>query len=404
MPDSSHLASYARLLRLTPVQEVQEIAPDIAPQIQASLPTPLPKRGIVSFLILAVLPTCVAMGYFWLVAAPRYESEARFILRSTSQTLAAPQVNSLVQSIGISRANDDGYVVREFLESRDALDILEKRADLRKAISRGGSDLFWRFPGLFASESNEGLYKYFKRIVSASFDSTTGVSTLRVQAFAPEEAYRLSSTLIEAAEELVNRLNNRARRDAVGNAESEADRLRQRALSAQSAITAFREREQLVDPAQLTLAVVEAIGKLGLEAANLSVQINELSSGSANAPQIAPLRGRRAAIEAQIVAERQRLAGDAKSIAPRIAEYERLMLERGFAEKALFSAMAAVEMARHEAARQQIYLERVAASSRPDYPAYPWRTVWCLVTMLIGFVVWRIWRILSADALEHVEQ
>ena len=90
------------------------------------------------------------------------------------------------------------------------------------------------------------------------------------------------------------------------------------------------------------------------------MQINELEKNSPKAPQITPLRTRRAALEAQIATERRRLAGDAQSIAPRIAEYERLMLEREFAEKALMSAMTAVEMARVEALRQQVYLERVA--------------------------------------------
>ena len=95
--------------------------------------------------------------------------------------------------------------------------------------------------------------------------------------------------------------------------------------------------------------------------------------------------------------------GDAQAIAPRIVEYERLMLEREFAEKALISAMAAVETARVEAMRQQVYLERVANPSQPDYPAYPWRVVWTLVVAVAGYMTWRMWRILSSDALRHLE-
>lgn len=409
MPDSSELATYARLLRLTPVRGASEVDASAAIQIPDTtspvvLREPVVSRGwVTSFLVCVIAPTYLVAAYFWFLAIPRYESEARFILKTTSQTIALPQASNIVQSIGISRTNDDSYIVREFLESRDALESLTQRSDFRQIVDRGERDPFWRFPSWFTRDTNEGLYKYFRRIVSANFDSTTGVSVLRTQAFTAQDAQRLSMTLIEAAESLVNRLNKRARQDAISNAEAEADRQRERALAAQSAITSFRERERLIDPAQQTLAVLETIGKLGLEAANLSVQINEISSTSAKAPQLAPLRTRRAAIETQIAVERQKLAGDARSIAPRIAEYERLMLEREFAEKALFAAMAAVEMTRHDASRKQIYLERITTPSQPDYPTYPWRIVWTLTAAVIGYAIWRIWRILSMDALQHLQ-
>ena len=156
-----------------------------------------------------------------------------------------------------------------------------------------------------------------------------------------------------------------------------------------------------MDPSHATLAVLETIAKLSEDAAQVSVQLNELDKASPNAPQLAALRMRRAALESQIAIERHRLAGDAQSIAPRIAEYERLMLEREFAERALLAAMSAVEMARVEALRQQVYLERVAAPGRPDYPAYPWKIIWSFSVMAAGYMIWRIWRILTADARRH---
>ena len=174
-------------------------------------------------------------------------------------------------------------------------------------------------------------------------------------------------------------------------------------FAAQAAVTAFREREQLIDPSQVTLAVFEGIARLSTEASQTSVQINELLKSSPEGPQIASLRARRAAIETQIATERLRLAGDAQSIAPRIAEYERLMLEHEFAERALMSAMTAVETARVEAQRHQVYLERVAEPSLPDYPAYPWRVIWFLAVLAGGYMTFRIWRIIAADALQHLE-
>lgn len=413
MPDASQFATYARLLRLTPVEGVQ-VAPSPLPE---ELAEATPKRasrwherGLISLLVLVVLPTVLAGGYFAFLAADRYQSEVRFVLRMPGRTLANAalgnmQSNGMAAMTGVTRSGDDGHVVQQFLESRDALVWADQRAGLKAAYASPAArlDIFWRFPNPFEPKGEEGLFWHFQRMVSADFDSTTGVNILKVQAFTSADAHRIASSVLDAAEALVNRLNERARQDAIALADAEVDRMRQRAVAAQAALTSFREHERLIDPGQATLAVLETIGKLAQEAALVSVQISELSKSSPNGPQIAPLRTRRAALEAQIALERLRLAGDAQAIAPRIVEYERLMLEREFAEKALVSAMTAVETARVEAIRQQVYLERITNPSQPDYPAYPWRVVWTLVVAVAGYMMWRLWRILSADALRHAE-
>lgn len=408
MPDTTQLATYARLLRLTPVDDLglklASPPPDEVKQQDIHRSKRRWRHSIWSLLLLVVIPTSLAAGYFWLFAADRYLSEARFVLRTPGRSIPSASAANLLQSVGISRSNDDGYVVLEFLESRDAMKWLEARTSLREAYAEPKWDFVWRFPNPFMSNSDEGLYKQYRRMVSANFDSATGVNVLKVQAFTPKDAMNQVRILLDAAEGLVNRLNERARRDAIGVAEAEASRMRDRTVAAQSALTTFREREQLLDPSQATLAVLETIAKLANETAQVSVQINELEKSTPNGPQISPLKQRRAALEAQIATERQRLAGSSKSIAPRIVEYERLMLEREFAEKALMAALSSVELARIEALRQQVYLERVAAPSEPDYPTYPWRMVWCAVTGVLGYMAWRIWRILSRDALQHNQQ
>lgn len=416
MPDAAQFTTYAKLLRLTPVDNASLSAPALAPESAARETVPQARRrspGVLSFALLVALPTLLATLYFGLLAADRYQSEARFVLRMPGRSLANAAMGLAVQnnsggmagSMGVARSADDGYLVQEFLESRDAMAWAETHAALRAAYDAvpARHDLLWRFPNPFEPRGEEGLFRHFQRMVSSSFDSTTGVNTLKVQAFSPGEAQLIAESLLGAAEGLVNRLNERARRDTVARADAEVARLRERIEAAQSALTAFRERERLIDPSQATLAVLETIGKLAQEVAQVSVQMAELSKSSPDGPQIAPLRRRREALESQITQERKRLAGDAQSIAPRIAEYERLVLEREFAETALVSAMASLEAARAEATRQQVYLERVTSPSRPDYPAHPWRVVWCFAVAVTGYMTWRIWSILSRDARQHAE-
>lgn len=404
MPDTSQIGTYARLLRLTPAEGAPILADEkVDLKLVAIARSRRRFRFISPNLMWIALPMLVAAGYLWGLATDRYESEAKFVLRMPARSLIGGQAAALLQTAGVTRANDDGYVVTTFIESRDAVAWMEKRGNLRQAIGKAGWDPLWRFPNPIASDTEEGLYKHAQRFVSTSFDATTGVSTLRVQAFAPGDAHVLAKTLLEAAEGLINRLNERARSDAIKLAEIEVKRMTSRALASQAAVTAFREREQLIDPEQMTLAVFEGITRLSVETSLVSIQIAELTKNSPKSPQIESLRTRQEALEIQMTKERLRLAGDAKSIAPRIAEYERLMLEREFAQRALLAALTMVETARVEAQRYHVYLERVAEPSQPDRSAYPWRIVWLLVAGLVGFMASRIWNAIATDAHAHTE-
>jgi capsular polysaccharide transport system permease protein len=403
MPDSADFSTYARLLRLTPV-DLALAEPERLVEVETEKRLHgrrLRSLGVV--LLCVALPTLIACLYFGLIAADRFESEARFVLRVPGKASPAAALSSLMQTAGVSRGTEDGFIVRDYLESRDAMTFLEQHADLRAAFDNKAADILWRFPNFFTSNTQEGMYWHYQRMMSATYDSTTGVSTLLMQAFSPTDAHQLSSALLQAAESLINRLNDRARRDAIAFAEGEVDRMRERAIAAQEKLTAFRERESLIDPSQATMAVVETIARLSSDAANINIQLAELQLSSPTAPQISSLKARQAALEAQIAIERHRLAGDATSIAPRIAEYERLMLEREFAERALMAALGAVELARIEAQRQHVYIERVAEPSRPDHPAYPRRVLWCLTILLISYMAFRIGKALLDDASRHAE-
>lgn len=408
MPDASNLAQYARLLRLTPVDGTPQPSATIEKKAEVRQERKFFGHALGGLLLFVLLPTLIGIVYFGWIAADRYESEVRFVVRIPGTAGSAGMLANLMQkagegltTTGMVRGAEDSYIVSNYLESRDALAYLETHAAYRKMVETEAADFLWRFPNFFTANTQEGLYRHFRRLMSISFDSTTGVSTLRVEAFSPSDAQRLATALLKGAEALINRLNERARSDVIRFAEAEVERMRGRADDAQAKLTMFRESESLIDPTHSTLAVLEAIARLSEEVALVNVQLRELQSGSPAGPQIASLRNRQAALEAQIKAERQKLAGDALSIAPRIAQYERLMLEREFSHRALLAALTAVEMARLEATRQHVYIEQVAAPSLPDRAAYPWRVLWCLGILMFSYVIFRIGSLLVNDARRH---
>ena len=301
------------------------------------------------------------------------------------------------------RSSDDAYIVKDFILSRDAMDYLVANAGLKEAFERPEADFLWRYPSLFQAGTNESLFRHYLKFVSVDYDQTTGVADLRAQGFRPADAQRIAQALVVRAETLINGLNERSSADAIRSALLEVETAEQRAHHALDALTQFRNREKLIDPAQVSLASLNTIESLSLTMAEANASLSDIEKATPAGPQVAPMRRKIAALQDQIAEERRKLSGGAGSLAPQLAEYEGLMLDQSFAEKSFLSALAALETARVDAQRQRVFLEPVTSANLPDYPAYPHRMIWTLVVFAAGIMGWRIVRTLVADTQSHAE-
>src|SRR5581483_5189486 len=107
------------------------------------------------------------------------------------------------------------------------------------------------------------------------------------------------------------------------------------------------------------------------------------------------------ALKNQIATERRRLTGSNGALAPQIAEYEHLLLEREFADKGYASALASLESARVEASKQHLYLVRVVEPNLPEKALYP-RTSIILPTVFFGRLIsYGIGWLIVAGVREH---
>jgi capsular polysaccharide transport system permease protein len=82
-------------------------------------------------------------------------------------------------------------------------------------------------------------------------------------------------------------------------------------------------------------------------------------------------------------------------------EYERLILERTFAERQLATALTSLEQARNDAQRKQLYLERIVQPNKPDMALEPRRLKAIASTLAFGLIVWGILTMLAAGVREH---
>jgi len=346
------------------------------------------------------LPTLVAGVYYFALASDLYLSEAKFIVRSPKQVQTST-IGALIQSTGLARAVDDTAVVEDFIMSRDAVRKLEQRNDLRAIFGRPEGDFVTRFPGILQRSDFEALFRRYDHFVSVETDRTSGVTALRVKAYRPEDAQTIATALLNYSEQLVNELNERARTDAVSTAEHEVDRAQAQISRIQDQLTAYRVKQNMLDPKSASTGVLELIGQMRAAQATARQQLGELLKNSPNSPQVPVVQTRIDSLDKLITEERAKLSGETNSVVLTLTEYERLTLDRELAEKALASAFTSLEAARLEAQRQQLYIEIIAEPNLADYPLYPKRAIsfgMVLVSCLLAYgIAW----LLVISAREH---
>lgn len=346
------------------------------------------------------LPTLLSVIYFFFMASDQYESEARFVVRSAQRPDNLGGLSFLVQ-LGLQRSQDDSFIVEDFMASRDVVRELQKHLPLRDMFKTDSLDFIAGYPSLLYGPREERFYKYFQTMVSVVHTDKTGISTLKIRAFSAENAKEIADTLLQLGEGLVNRLNERLLRDAVGRAEAEVTEAQNRVIAAQAALTAFRNKELLIDPTSNAVALAELIAKLSAELASTRAQIAEAKMNSSTGPQLPVLERKAIALDEQITSERTRVARSSDGLAERIATYERLVLEREFANKMLGTNEADLVRAKAEAAKQLLYLETVIEPNLADYPTQPKRLRSVLTVFGANFLLVLIAWLVFTGIREH---
>lgn len=353
------------------------------------------------FWLTVLVPTALSATYYGLVASDIYIADSKFVVRMPQRPATPSLMGALIQGSGFMRSQDDTFTVHEYMQSRDALDALDQQLGLRQAFSSPAVDWLARFPAPWADDSVESLFRYFGQRVSVSFDAATAITTLRVTAFSAADAHAINVRLLELAEDRVNQINTRGRADLIRYAQSEVDMSERRAKDAAVALAGFRNQRAVFDPERQSSLQLQSVNRLQDELTTARGQLAQVQAAAPQNPQIPSLRLRVQQLEAAAGAGNAGLTGGGASLSGKAADFERLALERSFADRQLAGALAALEAARNEAQRQQLYLERVVQANLPDRAWEPRRLRNVAATLLAGLLLWGMLSLFGSAVREH---
>jgi capsular polysaccharide transport system permease protein len=344
-------------------------------------------RRFLPLILVVLLPTLLTGGFFFGYAAEQYESEARYLVRGRQNGggSGGSLLGEVLSSAGFKAANEEALAVRDYLQSHDAVRDLRRHIDLVSLWRRPEADLVTRL--WWEEPDTERLLRYYRGKVDVLHDTSTGLTTLRVRGFRPEDSKAVADQLLAASEALVNRFSERSTADTLRVAREEVALAERRVVAARDAVTAFRQREQAVDPTRSAAITLETIGQLEGTLTQTRAELQERQAFMRpDNPHIQNLRNRIAALTTQIAEERRRATVGDATVSQQMADYERLMLEREFADRQLASATASLETARADAQRQQLFLIRVVEpnlAERAEYPRAAYITASVFVSMLV---------------------
>ena len=357
--------------------------------------------GRILFWVVFAAPTILAAVFFGLIAADRYVSETRFVVRSVDQPVADGAA-ALLQDFGISRANDDTFAVQDFIHARDMMRALMRTIDLRQVYARPEADVLTRYSRTGARDTDEAFFRYFGDQVDLVRDLETGITTVRVQAYRARDAKAIADAIVRLSELRVNALNERARRDAVSVAQANVAQASDALVAANVGLTEARNHAETVDPAQTAGDALGRVTTAEAELAMLRVQLAGMAAKTPGNPTIPAIRQRIAALEAQAGQQRARVTGGGDALSASLAGYEAQLVRRTLAEKAYEAAERQLERANQDAARQQIYLETIARPGLPDEPTEPRRLRYWFTVALLSFWAFLIVYLLVSGSREHL--
>ena len=353
---------------------------------------------MLAFVVIVILPVLTSAFYLYTFAADQYASSLGFTVRSEDVSSASDILGGLGSTLGSSSSRDTD-ILYEFIRSQELVATIDARIDLHTLYSkeRGRDPLLAFAPG----GTIEDLTRYWQRMVRISYDAGAGLMELRILAFTATDAKAIAEAVQDESSKMINGLSTIAREDATRYAGEELERAEARLRQAREALTAFRVANQIVDVTADIQGQMGLLNTLQAQLASALIEFDLLSNTQGASretdPRLVQAQRRIEVIEARIDDERRKFGSggqgpgpDGESYATTVAEFERLTVDREFAERAYLAALSAYDGARAEANRQSRYLAAYIRPTLAERAEFPQRSLLIGLVALFSFLTWAI--------------
>ena len=361
----------------TRAREIRKIQMDIARRRR--------RKQIMLAIRLAVfvlLPTFLVGVYYYTMATPLYATHSEFLIQKADSG-GGGSLSGLFSGSGFANAQD-AITVQSYLQSRDAMLRLDQDQGFKAHFSQDNIDALTRLP---KDATNEEAYRLYKKMVKIGFDPTEGLVKMNVIAADPQVSEAFSRALIKYAEEQVDNLTQRLRKDQMQGSLDSYHEAEAKMEAAQEKVLQLQEKLGVVDPVSETASLMGQIATFETQLQQKNLQLQQLlDNPSPNQARVDGVKGDIKRLE-QVVADlRSQLTttGDNNQSLARItAELKMAQIDLETRQTMMQQALQQLETARIEANRQVRYLSLGVTPTAPDEPTYPRKFENVVVAFLI---------------------
>lgn len=350
------------------------------------------------FIIIVIIPIFMLLFYYLFIATDKFVSESKVTIKQTGQQPSSFNIGFL--SLGSPLAREDAMFLKEYILSYDMLDYLERKLGLRNLYQSKEIDFFQR---LSSDATQEEFLKYYrKNIVKVMFDDVSGILTIKVFAFSPEDAKRINEAILEQCERYINAISHKIAREQMNFIEQELSYANQKMQIAKNNLIKFQNTYKVMDPTQEAQAKVALISQLEAQLANQEAQLKTLLTYlREDSFQVQALKNQIKALREQIEKEKAKMVGGDTKLNKLALEYLKLKLDADFAADVYKATLSAFETTRVEASRKLKNLVIIASPNLPEEALYPRKAYNLTLATVLLLLIYGILRIVIGIIKEH---
>lgn len=368
-------------------------SPTIRPPARSAQIKPRHNGLMLSVVFVIILPVVITAFYLMVFAKDQYASNVGFTIRQEETGTASELMGGLSNILG-GGAQGHADLLFEYVQSQEIIERVGQEFDLRGHYSQS-----WPVDPVFSlwpTATIEDLLWFWGRMVRVSYDKSTGLMLLQVRARDPASAREIAQLIVAESERMINRLNETARRDATRNAETDLEAALARLRDAREGLAEFRARTQIVDPQADIQGRMGVLNNLQQQLAEALVEQDLLGQSVDGAdPRLRQVQRRVDVVRNRIREERQTFSQQDVTVDdtdyPRlIAQFEGLQVDQAFAEATYQAALTALDAARSNASRQNLYLANFIQPTLAQRAQYPKAVQTIGLVLLFATLVWGI--------------
>ena len=381
---------------------------------QARQPTPLivgggvpVRRGdrtfrlaiVASFVVVVLVPALVAGVYWAWIATPQYATEAKFTLRSNDSSVS----DALGGFLGLptSRQAQDTNIIVSYMESPELLRDLAKTVDFHAVYGSPTIDYFSR---LAPNPPIERLEKYWEKYIDVHHEASSGIVSVNVRAFTPQDSEKIASAIVRLSESVVNDLADRPRRDAAAQAKLELTRAQQGLQEATAAMRDARNAEGVLDASATATAINDVVSALRLKLAETEGALAPFGAQAQDAPQARVFNARISKLKQEIDNFNRQIAQSkgSQSLADRLGALSLVQTELDVARQRYAAAAATYQAARIELETQKTYVLAFLQPILAQKSTYPHRLLQWLLIVVPSLLLWGLGSALAVMARDNM--